>query len=366
VSNNIVFLCQPSTAHDYWTYNILAGIKDEASSQGASTKKICNTKEIINAKNLTYILLIGHSISWFEQMFSLLEKHEITPIVVSAYKTTDEYHSGVFFSMTLAFEQLIEYLISLGKKNIAFVGLNPDSPADVAKSETFVKITKEHGLKNCKLLPCENITMKNCINKLITHIESFDAVMCANDPVAIFVITQLKASGIDFSKNLLITGSGNLRLTETFHMPITSINLDYYKLGIEAAKLFLQKEKSDPRIRQQVFLPCDIVVRKSNQAFEPPEFVENINTDIFLPNEVKLYYQNPEISYCNKIETLLQQCDKWDLEIINGLLKNQTYTELSTNIHFTERAIKYRMKRICELANVQTKRELFELLTRFN
>ncbi len=361
-SNSVAYVVQPPTLHSYWTKRIIKGMEQEANHKRILLCQFESISSFLRDKRqkCSHVLLIGHSTQWFFQAADILRNHSVEPIFVSAYRPQDERYNSVCFSMPGAIEEMVTYLSADGKQRIAFVGYNPDSPADMAKAAAFLRIAQTKNCLESELFPCNNMSVSKCVEDVVAQINRFDAVMCANDPVAIVTMGILQGRGIRVPADVYVTGSGNLRLTKLFEFPITSIDFDYVLLGQWAVRLFLQIHQEEPDIFHHVLLPCKVIVRASTNHFSP--IIVKNSQKATIPDEVNVYYSDEMIAKLNEMEELLQECDGWDYQIMEMILTGKTFKEIAEKLHFTERTIKYRVKTLCEKANVRTKRELTMLL----
>ena len=74
------------------------------------------------------------------------------------------------------------------------------------------------------------------------------------------------------------------------------------------------------------------------------------------------FYADNEINRMINIEKLLISCSDEDLRIIERILQNATYSELSDEFYMSVSGIKYKLKKMFDACGVTTKTAFSELL----
>jgi len=92
-----------------------------------------------------------------------------------------------------------------------------------------------------------------------------DAVVCANDVVALGVLRGLLEAGVDVPDDVALVGYDDIEFAATAAVPLTSVRQPARDLGRTAASLLLEEltEPEAHRHRQPVFTP-ELVVRRSS------------------------------------------------------------------------------------------------------
>ncbi len=145
--------------------------------------------------------------------------------------TTDNY-SGMY--------SLCEHLIKIHScKELLVVS----GPASHAESITRVQAARDCALANGLALPDSNILEGNwgkdrvpeLVNSWITKNEKLpDAIVCANDVMAMSVIDEVRRMGYDVPRDLLVTGYDGTLQARYFDPPISTVNHSWSKMGHEA------------------------------------------------------------------------------------------------------------------------------------
>lgn len=92
--------------------------------------------------------------------------------------------------------------------------------------------------------------------------ESFDAVLVANDQMALGVLCALSEFGVKVPQTVSVVGFDGIQDSEFFSPPLTTIKQDFNQLGRQAVKLAMRTQAQDSQAACEV-LPVSLVVRQS-------------------------------------------------------------------------------------------------------
>jgi DNA-binding LacI/PurR family transcriptional regulator len=157
------------------------------------------------------------------------------------------------------------YLISLGCKNIAYIGGPVQSSISKLKFAGFTEaLSCASGGICCTAVIRGTYELKsgyNAAKELLLYHNRPDAVVCENDVLAAGVIHRLVENDIPVPDRIHVTGYDNIPLAEMFIPPLTSVTIPSEELCTAACKelyaLLNNKKASD-----HVFAP-KLVIRQS-------------------------------------------------------------------------------------------------------
>ena len=84
-----------------------------------------------------------------------------------------------------------------------------------------------------------------------------------------------------------------------------------------------------------------------------------------IPESRDIFYQDAELTGMLRLERMLNECDSLDREIIDCLLREESYDNISENCFVTISTIKYRVKKMIGLAEAADRRGLIRLLREY-
>lgn len=154
-----------------------------------------------------------------------------------------------------------EYLISLGHRNILFIGAGELVSTSRRREDGFRKILSESPNACCK-----TIDIADAAEKLPTILKQQDrptAIFCYNDPVAEQVIPILQQTGLSIPDDISLLGFGN---EQSGDCPVALSTFDQHpqKIGQTAAEIYLERVNSEAGngVRRELITP-DLLLRSS-------------------------------------------------------------------------------------------------------
>ncbi|KKR04719.1 MAG: Transcriptional regulator [Candidatus Uhrbacteria bacterium GW2011_GWF2_39_13] len=89
-----------------------------------------------------------------------------------------------------------------------------------------------------------------------------DAIICANDKIAVGVISGLKNSGAELPGKVMITGADNIEMTEHCFIPLSTFDQMAYKCGTKCIEIIMKHLKDGTPLESAVIAP-EIYIRFS-------------------------------------------------------------------------------------------------------
>lgn len=102
---------------------------------------------------------------------------------------------------------------------------------------------------------------------IISYLESFEpptALVCADDFIAIELMSHFEAVNIRVPEDVSIVSFNNVLLAEYSKPPLTSVDIDIFQLGFEGAKCLLEKIKDPSVLPKRITIPAKLIERKSS------------------------------------------------------------------------------------------------------
>ncbi|MBE7069375.1 MAG: diguanylate cyclase [Ruminococcaceae bacterium] len=140
--------------------------------------------------------------------------------------------------------ELVEHLIEEhGVKRAAFIGGKIDHPESVLRYETVKKVFEEHGLvldeRDVYYGNWGNVLSAEAANKIASDPRGLpDAIIAANDIMALACSTELKRLGYNLPKDVIVTGYDFIYKGQAFYPVLTTVTSDYEGIGSTIIKVF--------------------------------------------------------------------------------------------------------------------------------
>ena len=139
--------------------------------------------------------------------------------------------------------ELVEHLITVHKvKKVAYIGGTKDHLDSIERLNVIQEVLKKHGLK----LPKKNIFYGEWGNemsiaaadKLAENPDKMpDAIICANDIMALAVQIELRNLGYKIPKDVIVTGFDHIGEGRIAYPALTTVDQDYVTVGYNCCKI---------------------------------------------------------------------------------------------------------------------------------
>lgn len=159
----------------------------------------------------------------------------------------------------------VEHLTAKGRRRIAFVNGPADTVPGTARAKGFADAMKEFTLTSAGEIEAADFTFaagREAGKKLFTK-RGPDAVVCANDLLAVGVMHELAAYGLDVPNDVAVVGMDDSELAEQSFPPLTSVNLGSAERGRRAAELLLARIEDSTRTPRRIVVQPSLSVRRS-------------------------------------------------------------------------------------------------------
>ena len=212
------------------------------------------------------MILSNYSID--KECIALLEDNEIPYLLIGSnhYKqNTNEILIDNFSAMNI----VIDYLVSLEHKKIAFISGNKEQVSMAVRIKSYFELMKKNGLEiNPNYIKYGEYSMEsgyNCAKEIIQQNigNKPTAIICANDIIACGAIKALKEYNIKIPQEISITGFDNIISSEVIEPPLTTFEL-LDGMGTLATHLILKMLKEQNfTIQNNKQFGFKFIIRKS-------------------------------------------------------------------------------------------------------
>ncbi|MDD4689879.1 MAG: LacI family DNA-binding transcriptional regulator [Eubacteriales bacterium] len=364
-------IVEPLIKNAYWCNRYIDGIKDEIKRNKGTLIELDfeQLNELIDYSNRQYLrpVLLVNCISrkWIYNCITRLNQLQIHPLLLAPYTYEPSTPiSTVSFDFISVFYTLCQYMYDSGHQRIALFGVNPDSSNDVTKKKSFLMFASDYEINNASdNIFCNKGCLEKCCTELFNRINEFNAVICSNDVVAVKLINFLKEHNVEIPDDLFVATMGNTVLSKSIMPDITICEFNCEQIGRQAVKLSGILAKNPEISSLTATVTGEIQPRKSTN-FHP-----FLNLFHQKENKIKAeninFYSDEDVSKIFRMEQLISNCDEQDLCILYGLICGKHMNKLAAEIFVTENTVKYRIKKMQNLSQTKSRKELLELFTEF-
>lgn len=163
---------------------------------------------------------------------------------------------------------VVEHLIGQGHERIALI----NTPLDLVFSIDFLAGFRSAMLKarlpiNEEFLEQSDFTQKDgyrAAQILLSRSEMPTAIVAADDMIALGVMAAAQDQGFEIGHDLVITGYGDILLSEYSQPPLTTVHRPTYALGQRACRMLIARIRGETVEDEKVVIKPSLVIRQSS------------------------------------------------------------------------------------------------------
>jgi LacI family transcriptional regulator len=168
----------------------------------------------------------------------------------------------------LGAEMAVEHLLKLGHRRIAMVGGPADSSARQDRWRGYCNALERHGLDVDEALSITSSVTRNgghrAILELLERPNPPTASLCYNDVVAFGVMLGLQAAGQATGEDFAVVGFDDIEEAALWRPSLTTVSITPRQIGVEAARLLIERIARPDSPSRQTILPPALVIRDSS------------------------------------------------------------------------------------------------------
>lgn len=194
---------------------------------------------------------------------------EGTPIVTVNSRVSDKRVSSVVNADREGIGALMRHLVDLGHRQIAYISGPTSWSTGRDRLASYLYWSKRLSIEaDERLIVYSKAYRENegeiCAHRLLSGGAQFTAIVGANDLLAMGAISALEAHGKRCPDDISVTGFNDIPLSARWSPPLTTVQIQPYRAGQQAAEILLENILSPQTFRPQHFvLPATLVVRRS-------------------------------------------------------------------------------------------------------
>ncbi len=170
-------------------------------------------------------------------------------------------------------EEAIGHLVSLGHKEIAFVGGPEHLRSAARRLEAFRNSMRRHlPPARARLYPGDFKLEggRRAAAEMLAERERPTAVLAANDLMALGVMVELRASGLQIPRDVSVIGFDDIAFAALAEPPLTTVCLPRVELGRRAVEALMTNIEHPERLGIQVNIPTYLITRDSTGPVGAP------------------------------------------------------------------------------------------------
>jgi LacI family transcriptional regulator len=267
-ANGIVF---PDLSGPYYA-EVVLGYEEAAGELGRSVLILSThgrdaAPEMVRdlAGRVDGLVVLGRTVS--DDVVEEISSHGV-PVVLLARPAPGEVDSVKAENVGSA-QQLTDHLVGHGHRTFAFIGDADSSPDTLERWSGFRAALDRAGVPapdapvRAELREEEGIR----VAAELQTTDLPDAVVCANDELALGLLGALRRAGVDVAGQVAVTGWDDVMAAR--HARLTTVRQPMRELGVRAAQMLDLRIRGDAEPARHEVLPTELVVRDSCGRHEP-------------------------------------------------------------------------------------------------
>jgi len=168
-----------------------------------------------------------------------------TPVVTTNRRVSDGNIPSVVNDDADGIRQLLTHLIAAGHKRIAHIAGPQTSSTGLARLKAFRSIARAHGLDASNkairtATKFDEAEGRRCARELLESDDTFTAILCANDRLALGAIQELADLGKSCPADISVTGFNDVQFLDMIPPGLTTIRVAQFDAGKISAELLLR------------------------------------------------------------------------------------------------------------------------------
>jgi len=206
---------------------------------------------------------VSEDINCYKNIFELN-----TPFVFVERKLEGTNCNSVITHSYDSISQIIDHLVDLGHKKIAYIGREKDLLHHKIRFSSFADSMKGHNLnlKDEYVIYGTNYRFRDGyedMSKLLELENKPTAVLVFNDVLAIGAMQAIKDKGYKIPGDFSVIGFDNIEISNYTEPPLTSVTTMKEQISKVAFDLLINKINKKSTKKKHVFIKTEVVMRKS-------------------------------------------------------------------------------------------------------
>ena len=263
-----------------------------------------NIYTLVNYEKFDGVIMLNNTISDPEEKTKIISKTKASGLPVAVLDCADfPEFCNISIDNTAPMKEIVRHVINEhGAKVINYVSGPLANPEALARYEAFLEVMAENGLavdaRRVYFGDFRPSDGKRAVGQFLdTGLPMADAVICANDAMALTAIAELERSGHRIPEDVIVTGFDNT-YNARHHCPaLTTVSRPLAEAGYLACETVVKQIKGEP-VRKNAVLEakavftescgCRSVFADDMKLYKKSAFkhIESCRTDISLLNRM--------------------------------------------------------------------------------
>jgi DNA-binding LacI/PurR family transcriptional regulator len=221
---------------------------------------------MVNGRRVDGIILLYSRVN--DKITAFLQQQKFPFVIIGKPASDGNSITHVDNDNIKAAEDVTNLLLQLGHERIAFVGGNEDLVVTEDRLSGYKLALNKEGLQfGDEYIIHEEFLLEGgqeAITKLMSLPAPPTALVAADDLMAFGMLKTLGEMGISVPEDISIVSFNNIMLTEVSRPTISTVDINIYQLGFQAAKCLLEKIENADEPAKRIIVPYKVITRDSS------------------------------------------------------------------------------------------------------
>lgn len=266
----------------FFANSVLMGISDELNMHGCKLQ--LNFVREQDEKNMVLPLDFKEEVSgviilsiFSDEYISQIVKQNVPIVFLDGpveLSNTSKYGDVIISEGRNSIRTITLDLISRGLTKIGFIG-------DITYSKTIYERYEGYlaALNNADITPDPLIVANQHTGNMYykkeeveVAIDKFpympEAIVCANDDIALFTIRYLNSKGLSIPEDVAVTGYDNIEVTSQTEPMLTTVRIGNQRLGRRLVQKLMWRLQNPSFPKEVIFINSEVIFRESSQKMK--------------------------------------------------------------------------------------------------
>ncbi len=172
-------------------------------------------------------------------------------------------------------KQAVEYLVSKGHRQIAFIG-GPTTMSNRPINKIYTIERRAAGYRtalldagleiNYGLYESSNLSAEGgylACQRLLERGTKFTALFCANDATALGAMKALREARLDVPQDVSVMGFDDIDIAQLYHPALTTVRVNKEAMGAAAVKALIERVADPEAVSATIMLEVQLIERES-------------------------------------------------------------------------------------------------------
>lgn len=229
-----------------------------------------NIYNLVNLSLFDGVILMTNTVNSDEEKTRIYERVKEAGIPVVVFDCSDL--SEDFYTINInnfkAMEDMVRHIVNdHGIKSVNYISGPLNNPEAAARYDAFMSVMAENNItvekKRVYFGEFRGVDGKKAVSEFITSgLKMPQAIICANDAMALTAITALEQHGYHVPQDILVTGFDNTYKARNFCPELSSVKRPLYDVGAKACEI-IRKIVNGETVEKNAVLDAEAVFSES-------------------------------------------------------------------------------------------------------